>query len=39
MDAMVREDIVYPKTKPNFKKIMEKRVGFTTASVFWPITA
>ena len=25
MDAMVREDIAYLETKPNFQKIMNKR--------------
>ena len=27
VDAMVREDVAYMLTKPNFRKIMEKRAN------------
>ena len=36
MDAMVREDIAYLKTKPNFKKIMEKRAEVDKVLTVYP---
>jgi len=36
MDAMVREDIAYLETKPNFKKIMEKRAEVDKVLTVYP---
>ena len=36
MDAMVREDIEYLQTKPNFKKIMEKRAEVDKVLTVYP---
>lgn len=36
MDAMVREDIAYLETKPNFKKIMEKRAEVDQVLTVYP---
>ena len=36
MDAMVREDIAYLETKPNFKRIMEKRAEVDKVLTVYP---
>ena len=36
MDAMVHEDVAYLMTKPNFKKIMEKRAEVEGVTTVYP---